>query len=226
MLAQVGLADLGRLRILWRRSLAAEASLTISSAAEGYPCIECGSSLHERRGVEVGNIFKLGTKYTKALGANYLDKNGKSHPVIMGSYGIGSGRMLACVTEEHHDDKGIIWPITVAPYHVHIVALKDVQEEAEKFYNDLQTAGLEVLYDDREETPGVKFNDADLIGIPIRITVGQKSLKDGNVEIKLRKAEERELVPVEDLVDRVLALKAELEVEIAAGVVELPFKAE
>ncbi len=114
--------------------------------------------------MEVGNIFKLGTKYTDALGANFLDQNGKSQPVIMGSYGIGSGRLLACITEEHHDENGIIWPITVAPYHVHLIALKGVADEADEIYNSLQAAGLEVLYDDRNETPGVKFNDADLIG--------------------------------------------------------------
>lgn len=212
------------INVNYGRDYTASIVTDISAAEEGYACINCGSPLHERRGVEVGNIFKLGTKYTEALGANYLDKNGKSHPVIMGSYGIGSGRMLACVTEEHHDDKGIIWPITVAPYHVHMVALKGVQEQAEMFYHDLQAAGLEVLYDDRDETPGVKFNDADLIGIPIRITVGERSLKDGNVEIKLRKADERELIPVEGLVNRILQLKTNLEQELADGLVEVPFK--
>ena len=216
--------DYHYINVNYGRDYQASVVTDISAAEEGFACINCGSPLHERRGVEVGNIFKLGTKYTEALGADYLDKNGKSHPVIMGSYGIGSGRMLACVTEEHHDDKGIIWPITVAPYHVHMVALKGVQDQAETFYHDLQAAGLEVLYDDRDETPGVKFNDADLIGIPIRITVGERSLKDGNVEVKLRKADERELVSVEGLVNRILQLKANLEQEITDGVVEVPFK--
>ncbi|MEJ2488020.1 MAG: proline--tRNA ligase, partial [Anaerolineales bacterium] len=207
------------------RDYEAEIVTDITAAEEGFACINCGSNLHESRGVEVGNIFKLGIKYTEALGANFLDKNGKAHPVIMGSYGIGSGRLLACITEEHHDEKGIIWPISISPYHVHVVALKGVEEEAEKIYDDLQRAGLEVLLDDRDETPGVKFNDADLIGIPIRVTVGARSLKEGNVEIKLRKEKERSTVAVQNIVDEVIKLKSGLEADIRALIVEIPFKA-
>ena len=198
----------------------------IVAAEAGFACIECGSPLRESRGVEVGNIFKLGTKYTEALGANFLDQNGKSHPVIMGSYGIGSGRLLACIAEEYHDDNGLIWPISIAPYHVHLVALRDVKEQADQIYANLSKAGLEVLYDDREETPGVKFNDADLIGLPIRITVGARSLKEGNVEVKLRSEEERRLIPLEDLVGEVIGLKQKLEDEIMDQIVEVAFKLE
>lgn len=198
----------------------------IVAAEAGYACVECGSPLRESRGVEVGNIFKLGTKYTEALGANYLDQNGKSHPVIMGSYGIGSGRLLACIAEEFHDDKGLIWPITIAPYHIHLIALRDVREQADEIYAGLSKAGLEVLYDDRDETPGVKFNDADLIGLPIRITVGARSLKEGNVEVKLRNEEERRLIPLEELVGEVVGLKQKLEEEIMNRIVAVPFKTE
>ncbi len=210
----------------YKRDYTADIITDITSAEEGFACINCGSHLKESRGVEVGNIFKLGTKYTEALGATYLDQNGKAKPVIMGSYGIGSGRLLACITEEHHDENGIIWPISVAPYHVHIVALKGVQEESEKIYQDLQDAGLEVLLDDRNESPGVKFNDADLIGIPIRITVGTRSLQEGNVEVKLRKDSERTSVPLEGLVENILQMKDKLEAEITSTVIEVPFKAD
>lgn len=198
----------------------------IVAAEAGYACVECGSPLRESRGVEVGNIFKLGTKYTEALGANYLDQNGKSHPVIMGSYGIGSGRLLACIAEEFHDDKGLIWPITIAPYHIHLIALRDVKEQADEIYAGLSKAGLEVLYDDRDETPGVKFNDADLIGLPIRITVGARSLNEGNVEVKLRNEEERRLIPLEELIGEVVGLKQTLEEEIMNRIVAVPFKTE
>jgi prolyl-tRNA synthetase len=206
------------------RDYKADIIADISAAEEGFACINCGSALKESRGVEVGNIFKLGTKYTQALGANYLDKNGKAQPVVMGSYGIGSGRLLACIAEEHHDDAGLIWPISVAPYQVHIVALRDVDQEANKIYHDLQSAGLDVLLDDRDESPGVKFNDADLIGIPIRITVGQRSLKEGRVEVKLRKEADRETIELVALTEKVLEMKQQLESEIAELIIDVQFK--
>lgn len=196
----------------------------IAAAEEGYACYNCGSELRESRGVEVGNIFKLGTKYTEALGANFLDQNGKAKPVIMGSYGIGSGRLLACITEEHHDGFGIKWPITVAPYHVHLISLKGVEEDAEKIYHDLLKADLEVLFDDRNESPGVKFNDADLIGIPIRVTVGAKSLAEGKAEVKLRRDNERTTIAIEDLVVTLKSLKKKLEDEISLTVIEVQFE--
>ncbi len=134
--------------------------------------------------MEVGNIFQLGTRYSDSLGCTYLDKDGLPKPVIMGSYGIGVGRLLACVAEEHHDEHGLIWPISIAPYQVQLVLLRgkgspQAGEIANKLYADLQDAGVEVLYDDRDDSPGVKFNDADLIGLPIRVTVSERGTSPG-----------------------------------------------
>jgi len=212
--------------VTFGRDYKADVIADIAAAEAGFGCTNCGSVLKESRGVEVGNIFKLGTKYTDALGATYLDKNGKAQPVIMGSYGIGSGRLLACIAEEHHDDQGLIWPITIAPYHVHLVALRGVESEAEKIYQDLIKAGMEVLYDDRGESPGVKFNDADLLGLPIRITVGARSLQEGKVEVKLRSEQEKVLIPVDELVEGILSLKKDLEERIFGSMVEVEFKVE
>jgi prolyl-tRNA synthetase len=173
----------------------------------------------------VGNIFKLGTRYSDALGCAYLDRDGKLKPIVMGSYGIGSGRLLACIAEEYHDERGLTWPISVAPYQVHLVALKGGEEMAEQLNVDLQAAGLELLYDDRDESPGVKFNDADLIGVPLRITVGERSLKAGGVELKLRTRDERVLLPRDDVLPRLQREIAALEAEIRERVVEVPYKA-
>lgn len=188
----------------------------IAAAEEGSACANCGQPLGVSRGVEVGNIFKLGTKYTKALGAHFLDKDGQEQDVIMGSYGIGSGRLLQCIVEEHHDDKGIIWPISVAPYHVHLVALRGGDEVASKLYADLTARGVEVLYDDREESPGVKFNDADLIGLPLRVTVSERTLKENAVEFKLRREADRSVVPIDQALEKVLQAKQMLEDELLA----------
>jgi len=144
------------------RDYTADIVTDIVAAADGYPCSECGAALRTERGVEVGNIFKLGTRYSAAMNATFLDKDGKQKPVIMGSYGIGSGRLLACVAEEYNDEYGLCWPITVAPYQVHIVALRGGFDAAEQVYADLQAAGVEALYDDRTApSPGEKFNDAE-----------------------------------------------------------------
>ena len=176
----------------------------------------------------MGNIFQLGTKYTEALGGNFLDADGQMQPVVMGSYGIGVGRLLACIGEEYNDENGLIWPLSVAPFQVHIVALAKkegpAQEAAEKLYADLQEKGVEVLLDDRNENPGVKFNDADLIGIPVRVNVGDRSLKKGVLELKVRREEERHDVPVEEVVDRVMAEIAKLQEELDAGVAEVEYK--
>ena len=186
------------------RDFTADIVADIVAAADGYACPECGAPLRTVRGVEVGNIFKLGTRYSAAMGALFQDKDGTRKPVIMGSYGIGVGRLMASIVEEHHDEYGIIWPITVAPYQVHIVALKGGFEVAESLYQALQEAGVEVLYDDRTEpSPGEKFNDADLIGIPLRLTVGGRSLKKGGVELKRRSEKDVHLVPVDEVVARV-----------------------
>lgn len=196
----------------------------IAAAQQGDACPNCGAALRESRGVEVGNIFKLGTRYSESMGATFVDEDGEHRPVIMGSYGIGVGRLMACVAEEHNDDYGLMWPITVAPYEVHMVALRGGFEEAERLYDKLSAAGLEVLFDDRDESPGVKFNDADLIGAPIRLTVGGRSLDRGGVELKLRREDEDELVPLGQVVDRVQAVREALFEDVAAGVVDVPFE--
>lgn len=188
------------------RDFTAAVVADIVSANDGYTCANCGSPLRTSRGVEVGNIFKLGTFYSDSLGCTYLDKDGQRKPVIMGSYGIGSGRLLSCVAEEYNDEQGLCWPISVSPYHVHLVALKGGEQEAERIYRDLQATGVEVLYDDRDDlSAGVKFNDADLIGIPLRLTVGGRSLQKGGAELKLRTAKEAALVPLAHVVEQVQA---------------------
>ncbi|MFA5316575.1 MAG: proline--tRNA ligase, partial [Dehalococcoidales bacterium] len=147
----------------------------IASARAGDRCPRCGGKLESNNGIEVGHVFKLGTFLSEKLAASYIDEKGESHPIVMGCYGIGIGRLLAAAIEQNHDDHGIVWPITIAPYSVYLCPLyrqgSDVAESAEKLYDELVTAGLEVLFDDREESPGVKFNDADLMGIPLRVTV-------------------------------------------------------
>ena len=154
------------------------------------------------KGIEIGQIFKLGTIYSEKMNGTYLDENGKAKPYIMGCYGIGVSRLIAAIIEQNNDENGIIWPKEVAPYLVHLVCLdmkKDVQKEtAEKIYNKLLEEKVEVLYDDRIERPGVKFNDADLIGLPIQIIVGRKA-DEGIIEIKVRKTGEREEVLIENL---------------------------
>ncbi len=187
----------------------------IVSAREGDSCAQCGSPLRTERGVEVGNIFKLGTRYSDALGCAYLDADGQSQPIVMGSYGIGVGRTLACVAEVHRDEQGLMWPISAAPYDVHLVALRGATEEAEALYTQLQDEGIDVLYDDREERPGVKFNDADLIGIPIRLTLGERSLAQGGAEMKLRRETDSTLVPLDRAVATVKAAIADLWSELA-----------
>ena len=175
---------------------------------KGMPCPECETALNSTRGIEVGNIFKLGTKYSDSMGAKVLDENGKMQSLVMGCYGIGVGRLLACIIEAHHDDHGIIWPISVAPFEVHIVVLTGRKpagelEAAEKLSGQLKAAGLDVLLDDRDERAGVKFNDADLIGIPIRLTVGSRGLANGQVEMKLRHEKDRSDVPLDQVIERV-----------------------
>jgi prolyl-tRNA synthetase len=174
--------------------------------SEGDMCPKCGSPINIRRGVEVGHIFKLGTKYSQAMGANYLDENGKSVPLVMGCYGIGVNRTVAAIIEQHHDENGIIWPMAVAPYKVIIMPANVKNEEqmkmAEKIYEDLKSRGIDVLLDDRNERVGVKFKDSDLIGIPIRVTVGKKIVED-IVEFKLRKNQDIEEVKIEAIVSRI-----------------------
>jgi prolyl-tRNA synthetase len=206
------------------RDYEADVVADIAAAEEGSPCPHCGSPLHAERGVEVGNIFKLGTRYSQAMGATFLDEAGQELPVVMGSYGIGTGRLLACVAEAHHDDDGLIWPLTVAPYQVHLLSLRGGEQEAEQLYDRLVESGYEVLYDDRDESPGVKFADADLLGMPIRLTVSRRSLDAGGVELKRRDRGDAEIVPVDETDARLQVVLVELEKEIADLVVEVPFE--
>jgi prolyl-tRNA synthetase len=167
-------------------------------AAEGDACPRCGAALTELRGIEVGHIFKLGTKYSSTMKCEFLDAEGSSHPMPMGCYGLGIGRTVAAAIEQNHDDDGIAWPLPLAPFQVLLVALNPDQEEvgraAETLYEELEEAGIEVLYDDRDERPGVKFKDADLIGVPIRIVVGARSLAAGTIELSRRRDKERHQV--------------------------------
>jgi prolyl-tRNA synthetase len=213
------------LNVNYGRDYQADVIEDIVVAQDGYACPECGAAMHSSKGVEVGNIFKLGTRYSDAVGCTFLDKDGQAKSVVMGSYGIGVGRLLACVAEEYHDEQGLIWPITVAPYHVYIVALQGGEETAERLYADLQSANVEVLYDDRDERAGVKFNDADLIGIPIRLTVSKRSLEAGGVELKLRRSSERTVIPQDEVVPHVIGKIEALQAEIADKVVTVPYNA-
>jgi prolyl-tRNA synthetase len=185
----------------------------ITNAREGDPCPRCGTPLTLRKGIEVGNIFKLGTDFTEKLNATYLAEDGSRHFVIMGSYGIGLGRAMACIVEEHHDEKGIVWPAAVAPYPAQLVALgvgKDpaVGEAADDLYARLADAGVEVLYDDRDESPGVKLTDAELLGMPMIVTVSTRSLAAGGAEVTDRATGERSVRPIEEVVAALTGVSA------------------
>lgn len=223
------------------RDFRADIVADITAAEEGSACPQCGNPLHTMRGVEVGNIFKLGTWFSEAMGCYFLDQDGKSRPVIMGSYGIGSGRLMACIAEAHHDDDGLIWPVSVAPYQVHLIALAGKerpqgsgdrgdeatvtpQEIADQIYHELIAAGIEVLYDDRDESPGVKFKDADLIGLPVRVTISERSLKSGGVEFKLRASPDKSIVSIAMLLDVVRAELNKLEDELIRALIPIPFE--
>ena len=183
------------------RDFAVDITADIATAKAGDGCPKCGSKLVAMRGIEVGHVFKLGTFFSQRLGATFLDRDGKERPIIMGCYGIGIGRMLAAAIEQHHDDKGIIWPVPIAPYHIHLCPLsmdnEQVTSTTERVYLDLQREGLEVLFDDRPESPGVKLNDADLLGMPLRVIISPKTLSAGSMEVKLRRQKEAELIPLE-----------------------------
>jgi prolyl-tRNA synthetase len=192
----------------WRPDVVAD----IVAADDGDGCSVCGSPLRTERGVEVGNIFKLGTRFADAFEATYLDPDGNSKPIVMGSYGIGVGRLLACIAEEHHDERGLRLPVAIAPYPVHLTVLRGSDsaagEVAERVYGSLEASGIGVLFDDRGERPGVQFADADLIGLPVRLTVSERSLKAGGIELKRRDANEARIVAEDALV---LELRAELD---------------
>ena len=175
----------------------------IKEVKENDLCPKCQNKLTFKKGIEIGNTFKLGDKYSKVMGLTYLDKDNKEKYPMMGCYGIGLGRILASLVEQNNDDKGIIWPISVAPFKVAIVLLNDSYKEyADKLYDELNSKGIDTLLDDRKERPGIKFNDMDLIGIPIRITIG-KRFSEGLVELKLRKEENFKEVPVNELISHI-----------------------
>ena len=179
----------------------------IVNVKEDDICPECGGNIYFKKGIEIGNLFKLGTKYSEKLGLTYLDENNNEHPVVMGCYGLGPGRVLASIIEQSHDENGLILPLSIAPYQVAIVQIdmkdKEQTKVAEKLYNELNKKHIEVIYDDREERPGVKFKDMDLIGIPLRLTVGKK-IKENQVELKYRHNGKQEDISLDDIVNNIV----------------------
>jgi prolyl-tRNA synthetase len=192
------------------RDFTADIITDIAGAKAGDKCAKCGGTLKTSRGIEVGHIFKLGVRYTDCFNANYIDEKGESHRIIMGCYGLGVSRLLAAAVEQNHDDKGITWPVSIAPYHVYLCPLyregTNVAAVADKLYKDLTEAGIEVLYDDRDAAPGVKFNDADLIGIPYRVTVSPRTLEKDSVEFKKRTEKAAEIVPLADIGGKIIEI--------------------
>jgi len=182
----------------------------IALAQPGDSCPKCQGKLSSAKGIEVGHVFKLGISISEKFGASILDNDGKSRPIVMGCYGIGLGRLLAAIVEQSHDDKGIIWPLSVAPYQVYLCPLSldksAILPTAEKIYQELQKKGIEVLFDDRDDSPGVKFNDADLLGIPLRLTLSPRTLQSQSVEAKWRTEKEAPLLPLDNLAVQVKKL--------------------
>ena len=196
------------------RDFKADNIADIRMIKESDPCPRCGAKVKTARGIEVGQVFKLHTKYSKALEASYLDENGQENLMVMGCYGVGVSRTMAAAIEQHHDDDGIIWPVSIAPYQVVIVPV-NIKDEAqmtlcEKLYEELKSAGVEVVFDDRDERSGVKFKDADLIGYPVRITIGPKALKENSVEVKVRRTKESMLYPLGEHIESIRQLLATL----------------
>ena len=192
----------------YRRDFSISLMADIAQADTGHLCSLCGGQIEARRGIEVGHCFKLGTFYSEATDATYLDENNEPRLIYMGSYGIGLDRLMAVIVEKNHDDDGIVWPANLAPYDVHLLSLgkgSEVAKAADQIYESLRAAGLEVYYDDREASAGVKFKDADLIGIPQRVTVGARGLANGTVEVKRRDGDERTQVPVAEIAEYLLA---------------------
>jgi prolyl-tRNA synthetase len=194
------------------RDISVSEWLDLRAAVAGEGCPVCGEPLELFRGIEAGHIFKLGTKFSDALGATVLDDAGAPIPIVMGSYGIGVERNLAAAVEMNHDDQGIVWPVSIAPYEVVVTVVKandeDTMTVANRLYDDLQAAGVDVLIDDRAERPGVKFIDAELIGVPFRVTVGPRGLADGVVELSVRSTSEKSELDVENAAEEIAALVA------------------
>lgn len=187
------------------RDVKVDGYFDLRTVCEGEPCVNCRNPLRLITAIEVGHVFKLGTKYSEALGATFLDKYGNENPIVMGSYGIGVERVVACHIEQHHDKHGIVWGKSLAPYHVHLILINtkspEVVKVAEQLYEELQSELIEVLYDDREDvSPGFKFKDADLLGMPLQIIVGEKNVENRNVEIKERRTGKREIIEIRKVV--------------------------
>ncbi|MEE8352928.1 MAG: His/Gly/Thr/Pro-type tRNA ligase C-terminal domain-containing protein, partial [Dehalococcoidales bacterium] len=195
-----------------KRDFTADIVADIALARAGDACPRCGQRLESAHGIEVGHVFKVGTHQSETFGAYYVNPDGDSKPIVMGCYGIGISRLMAAAIEQNHDDKGIVWPPAIAPFQVYLTPLyRDgtrVDEIAEDLYAQFERAGLEALIDDRKESPGVKFNDADLLGIPLRVTISPRTLEKDSAELKRRDAAESELVPLGKITAR---LKKEIE---------------
>ena len=194
----------------WGRDAEAARVEDLLLVSGGDACPRCDGTLELFRGIETGHVFKLGTKYSEAMSCNFTDEHGDDHPMIMGCYGLGIGRTVAAAIEQNHDKEGIIWPRPLAPFEVLLVALNpddpEVQRAAEELYATLTEKGVDLLYDDRDERPGVKFKDADLIGFPVRVVVGARSLADGMVELSLRRDRQKQMVPVAEAAAKVMEL--------------------
>jgi prolyl-tRNA synthetase len=203
-------ADYHLVGVVPGRDFAPDLVADIRHARVGDPCPRCGGALVLKRGIEVGHIFKLGAKYSRAMACNYLDEKGEAHPMIMGCYGLGVGRTAAAAVEQNHDAHGIIWPKPLAPFEVELIALNPdvpaVRDAAERLYGEFNAGGCEVFYDDRDERPGVKFNDADLIGFPVRVVVGKKGAEQGQAELSLRRDQVKTPVPLADAVAKAKTL--------------------
>jgi len=217
-------SDYHQKHVVFGRDFTAETA-EIRNIGTGDACPACGGRLELYRGIEAGHIFLLGTRYSEAMQAKYLDEAGTAKTIVMGCYGIGVSRLVATIVEQHHDENGIRWPIAIAPYHVHVVPLGDSQAVADAtnaIEAGLEAAGIEVLVDDRNERPGVKFKDADLVGIPLRVTVGEKGLKNGQVELKPRSEpdpKKAEPVALDAIVSRLVGdVKATLGAPGAGGI--------
>ncbi len=198
------------LNVDWGRDAEPDEWVDLLLVGDGDPCPRSGAALELSRGIEVGHIFKLGSKYSESMSCTFLDDQGAGKPMIMGCYGLGIGRTIAAAIEQGHDENGIIWPRPLAPFEVLLITLgpqnEEVAQAAENLYNELLGHNIEVLYDDRKERPGVKFNDADLIGIPVRVVIGQRGLKEGKVEVSLRRDREKLPVPVADAASKVIEM--------------------
>jgi len=194
------------------RDFKADIIADIALAQAGYACPVCGEPLETRRGIEIGHVFKLGTRYSELMDASFADSEDVQRPIIMGCYGIGVGRLFGAAIEQNHDDKGMIIPAPIAPYDVSLVGLNienpEVSEAAEALYDQLEQAGIEVLFDDRSESPGVKFNDADLLGLPVRLVVSPRNLKQNVIEVKARSESDAITLAPEEVVAKVKELLA------------------